>query len=50
MKEEHVDGGYLVTQGVYVGTEDYNKAVVRQIMVSYPSLTPLSWCLTVRVD
>lgn len=33
MKEEHVDGGYLVTQGVYVGVEDYNKAVVRQLMV-----------------
>ena len=35
MKEEHVDGGYLVTQGVYVGTEDYNKAIVRQLMVGY---------------
>lgn len=33
MKEEHVDGGYLVTQGVYVGTEDFGKAVVRQLMV-----------------
>ncbi|EKV11168.1 Protein sip5 [Penicillium digitatum] len=33
MKEEHVDGGYLVTQGVYVGIEDYNKAVVRQLMI-----------------
>lgn len=33
MKEEHIDGGYLVTQGVYVGTEDFNKAVVRQLMV-----------------
>jgi hypothetical protein len=33
MKEEHVDGGYMVTQGVYVGTEDYNKTVVRQLMV-----------------
>ncbi|KAI9820187.1 MAG: SNF1-interacting protein [Pycnora praestabilis] len=33
MKEEGVDGGYLVTQGVYTGTEDYNKAVVRQLMV-----------------
>jgi hypothetical protein len=35
MKEEHVDGGYLVTQGVYVGTEDFNKAVVRQLMVGF---------------
>ena len=33
MKEEHVDGGYLVTQGVYVGTEDFNKATVRQLTV-----------------
>lgn len=39
MKEEHVDGGYLVTQGVYVGTEDYNKAVVRQLMVGLPRIT-----------
>lgn len=33
MREESVDGGYLVTQGVYTGIEDYNKAVVRQLMV-----------------
>ncbi|KAE8141462.1 protein sip5 [Aspergillus pseudotamarii] len=33
MREEHVDGGYLVTQGVYTGTEDFNKAVVRQLMI-----------------
>lgn len=33
MKEEHVDGGFLVTQGVYVGTEDFNKTVVRQLIV-----------------
>ena len=33
MKEEHVDGGYVVTQGVYVGPEDFSKAVVRQLMV-----------------
>jgi hypothetical protein len=36
MKEEHVDGGFLVTQGVYVGTEDFNKGIVRQLMVSVP--------------
>jgi hypothetical protein len=35
MKEEHVDAGYLVTQGIYIGTEDFNKAVVRQLMVCY---------------
>lgn len=34
MKEEHVDGGYLVTQGVYVGNEDFNKGMVRQLTVS----------------
>ncbi|PLB44713.1 hypothetical protein P170DRAFT_265511 [Aspergillus steynii IBT 23096] len=33
MREEHVDGGYLVTQGVYTGPEDFNKAVVRQLMI-----------------
>jgi hypothetical protein len=33
IKEEHVDGGYLVTMGVYTGTEDFNKAIVRQLMV-----------------
>jgi len=33
MREEHIDGGYLVTQGVYAGIEDYNKAVVRHLMV-----------------
>ena len=33
MKEEHVDGGYLVTQGVYVGVEDFSKSVVRQLMI-----------------
>ena len=33
MREEHVDGGYLVTQGVYTGTEDFNKGIVRHLMV-----------------
>ncbi|KAF2209650.1 hypothetical protein CERZMDRAFT_113946 [Cercospora zeae-maydis SCOH1-5] len=33
MKEEHVDGGYLVTLGVYVGVEDFNKQVVRQLQI-----------------
>jgi hypothetical protein len=33
MMEEHIDGGFCVTQGVYTGTEDFNKAVVRQLMV-----------------
>jgi len=38
MKEENVDGGYLVTQGVYVGAEDYNKGIVRQLMVRNASV------------
>lgn len=33
MREEQVDGGYLVTQGVYVGTEDFSQTVVRQLVV-----------------
>lgn len=33
MREESVDAGYLVTQGVYTGPEDYNKDVVRTLMV-----------------
>jgi hypothetical protein len=33
LKDEHIDGGYLVTMGVYTGTEDFNKAAVRQLMV-----------------
>lgn len=33
MRGEHVDGGYLVTQGVYTGLEDFNKPIVRQLMV-----------------
>jgi len=33
LKEEHVDGGFLVTMGTYTGTEDFNKGVVRQLMV-----------------
>lgn len=33
VREEHVDGGYLVTQGVYTGIEDFNKSIVRQLMV-----------------
>ena len=34
MRDESVDGGYLVTQGVYTGTEDFSKATVRQLMVN----------------
>lgn len=34
MREEHVDGGYLVTLGTYTGPEDFNKQIVRQLQVS----------------
>ncbi|KAI0116725.1 hypothetical protein F4814DRAFT_458998 [Daldinia grandis] len=33
MKEENVDGGYLVTMGVYTTSEDFNKPVVRQLQI-----------------
>ncbi|KAI0389090.1 hypothetical protein F5Y17DRAFT_155316 [Xylariaceae sp. FL0594] len=33
MKEEHVDGGYLVTMGIYTAPEDFNKQVVRQLQI-----------------
>ncbi|KAJ4152863.1 hypothetical protein LMH87_009383 [Akanthomyces muscarius] len=33
LREEHVDGGYLVTLGTYVGTEDYSKPAVRQLQI-----------------
>ena len=33
MRQESVDGGFLVTQGQYKGAEDYNKAIMRALMV-----------------
>ncbi|KAF5006672.1 hypothetical protein FDECE_6964 [Fusarium decemcellulare] len=33
IREEHVDGGYLVTLGTYTGTEDFSKPVVRQLQI-----------------
>lgn len=33
LKEESIDGGYLVTLGVYVGPEDFSKTMVRQLQV-----------------
>ncbi|KAL1874357.1 hypothetical protein VTK73DRAFT_440 [Phialemonium thermophilum] len=33
LKEEHVDGGYLVTLGTYTGPEDFNKQIVRQLQI-----------------
>ena len=48
MKEEHVDGGYLVTLGTYVGAEDFNKQIVRQLQVSStPSCGPCPGLLAV---
>jgi hypothetical protein len=43
MREEHVDGGYLVTMGTYTGPEDFNKQIVRQLQVGtyfLPSCRP----------
>lgn len=33
IKDEGVDGGYLVTLGTYTGPEDFSKTVVRQLMI-----------------
>lgn len=33
IREEGVDGGFLVTLGVYTGPEDFSKPVVRQLQV-----------------
>ena len=40
MREEHVDGGYLVTMGIYKGREDFNKPIVRQLQVSASKYFP----------
>ena len=37
LREEHVDGGYLVTLGTYTGPEDFSKGIVRQLQVSAAS-------------
>jgi hypothetical protein len=46
LKEEHVDGGYLVTLGTYTGPEDFNKPIVRQLQVR--QRTHSGRCLTLR--
>ncbi|PFH59594.1 hypothetical protein XA68_12111 [Ophiocordyceps unilateralis] len=33
MREEHIDGGFLVTLGTYTGIEDFSKPVVRQLQI-----------------
>ncbi|KAF2665784.1 hypothetical protein BT63DRAFT_463958 [Microthyrium microscopicum] len=33
VREEGVDGGYLVTLGTYTGTEDFSKPTVRRLMI-----------------
>lgn len=33
LREEGVDGGFLVTLGVYTGPEDFSKPTVRQLQV-----------------
>lgn len=46
MREEHVDGGYLVTLGTYTGTEDFSKPVVRQLQVLLTATTIIASMLT----
>jgi hypothetical protein len=36
LREEGVDGGFLVTLGVYTGPEDFSKPIVRQLQVRAP--------------
>lgn len=45
MREEHVDGGYLVTLGTYTGTEDFSKPVVRSLQVGCHPLYSPKRCL-----
>lgn len=33
LREESVDGGFLVTQGVYTGVEDFKDKIVRHLMI-----------------
>nr|POF04124.1 protein sip5 [Quercus suber] len=33
IREEGVDGGFLVTLGTYTGPEDFNKSIVRQLQI-----------------
>ena len=33
MRDENVDGGYLVTLGTYTGPEDFSKSIVRQLQI-----------------
>ncbi|GKT65360.1 C2H2 zinc finger protein [Colletotrichum tofieldiae] len=35
MKEEHVDGGYLVTLGTYTGPEDFSKSVIERRLAPF---------------
>lgn len=46
LREEHVDGGYLVTLGTYTGTEDFSKPTVRQLQVNIFLQSP--WPLLFR--
>jgi hypothetical protein len=47
IREEHVDGGYLVTMGTYTGPEDFNKQIVRQLQVCLGR--PLCTSVTTRL-
>lgn len=40
LREEGVDGGFLVTLGTYTGPEDFSKPVVRQLQVRRVEISP----------
>ena len=40
VREESVDGGYLVTLGTYTGPEDFSKPVVKQLQVCGALVSP----------
>ena len=42
-------GGFLVTQGVYTGVEDFKEKIVRQLMV-FPPRTLLPWAAFLRLS
>lgn len=45
MREEHVDGGFLVTMGIYQGREDFSKPIVRQLQVRPYVWSAFDWLM-----
>ena len=50
LREEHVDGGFLVTLGTYTGPEDFSKGIVRQLQVSNMAMEYLRAVLMACID